>query len=107
MPEPRRSESNLEDVIALIASQARHQGARLTRTKLVKLLYFVDLRAWETFGRAVTGVEWVWHHYGPYSSTVVETCNRMAANDELEIEEGSNYFGSPEYRIRSQAEMYH
>jgi hypothetical protein len=50
----------LEDSIALVASQAAHQGAVLTKTKLVKLLYFLDLEAWSDLGRTVTGVEWSW-----------------------------------------------
>jgi len=85
----------LEDAIALLVSQATSAGIRLTRTKLVKLLYFVDLRAWEQLGQTVTGVEWIWHHYGPYSPSIVEACERMAASDELEVRETSIYYDPP------------
>jgi uncharacterized phage-associated protein len=98
---------SLEDSIAMVAAQAKHQGVVLTRTKLVKLLYFLDVRAWDTIGRTVTGVEWIWHHYGPYSSTVVEVCDAMAETGELEVEETANYFGKPEYRIHSVSEAYY
>jgi hypothetical protein len=98
---------SLEDTIAMLAAHARHQGVTLTRTKLVKLLYLLDVRAWETIGRTLTGVEWIWHHYGPYSPTVVEVCKRMSSTGELEAEETSNFFGSPEYRVRSANEAYY
>lgn len=101
------SSAPLEDTIALVASQAGHQGIRLTRTKLVKLLYFIDLRAWQQIGRTVTGAEWRWHHYGPYSASIVEACGRMAAAGELDVEATENWFGTPEYRISSAEEMYY
>jgi uncharacterized phage-associated protein len=103
--DPRRA--TLEDAITAVAAQAEGHGVALTRTKLVKLLYFVDLAAWESFGRTVTGVEWIWHHYGPYSSSIVEAVESMGSNDELELTESMNYFGSPEYRLRSISPAYY
>lgn len=96
----------LEDAVALVASMCGRHGVTLTRTKLVKLLYFVDVRSWERSGRVVTGVEWMWHYYGPYSAEIVATCNRMSANGELDVIPTSNYYGSPEYRIRTLEAMY-
>jgi hypothetical protein len=96
----------LEDAIALVASQAAARGVSLTRTKLVKLLYFVDLRAWEQLGHTVTGVEWIWHQYGPYSSSIIEACDRMSASGELGVVATANYYGSPEWRISSVEPLY-
>jgi hypothetical protein len=96
----------LEDAIALIAATCSRAGVELTRTKLVKLLYFVDLRSWERSGRVLTGVEWMWHHYGPYSAEIVSTCDRMHSNDEIKVQTKSNYYGSPTYCITSTTEAY-
>ena len=96
----------IEDAITLLAEQATSHGVGLTRTKLVKLLYFVDLRAWERLGHTVTGVEWLWHHYGPYSSSIVEACDRMATNGELHLFDAQNYYGSPEHRIKAEKSLY-
>ena len=103
--DPRRA--TLEDAITAVADQAEAQGVELTRTKLVKLLYFVDLEAWESFGRTVTGVEWIWHLYGPYSSSIMEAVQSMGSTDELELTETVNFFGSPEHRLRSIAPAYY
>jgi hypothetical protein len=35
--------------------------SKLTRTSLVKLLYFVNLRNWERSGEPLTNVKWRWH----------------------------------------------
>jgi hypothetical protein len=102
-----RSDRDLEDAITLVTQQARVQGVHLTRTKLVKLLYFVDLGSWERLGSRVSGVDWIWHHYGPYSGAIVDACERMAENGELELTFTNNYFGSPQVDISStRAEYY-
>lgn len=97
----------LEDAITLVAGQADAQGVRLTRTKLVKLLYFVDLAAWKRFGRTVTGVEWVWHHYGPYSGVIISACERMSESGEITERVTNNYYGSPQYDIESREAAYY
>jgi hypothetical protein len=97
----------LEDAITLIAATCQRSGYELTRTKLVKLLYFVDVRAWERSGRVLTGVDWMWHNYGPYSAEIVSTCDRMATHDEISIKMTSNFYGSPQYRITTVTEGYY
>lgn len=96
----------LEDAITLVAEEAARQRIQLSRTKLVKLLYFLDLKAFEAFGRTVTGAEWRWHHFGPYSETIIAACNKLAGS-ELQVEQTENYYGSPEYRIKSVEPAYY
>ncbi len=99
--------ATLEDAITAVAAQAKAQGVKLSRTKLVKLLYFIDLAAWRTFGRTVTGVEWIWHKFGPYSSSVIDAVERMSSEDELQVIQTNNYYGSVEYRIESVRPAYY
>lgn len=96
----------LEDCIALIAVQAASQCVILNRVKLVKLLYFLDLRAWKERGRAVTGVEWRWDTYGPYAEAIVEACERVADDGELETTETTPDYGSPENPMTFRAPRY-
>jgi hypothetical protein len=98
---------SLDDAISVIAERASTMSLQVTRTKLVKLLYFVDLRAWELYGRTVTGVEWIWHNYGPFSSEILSACRRLQLSDELDIEVGRNYYGSPQYEIQSSSPAYY
>jgi uncharacterized phage-associated protein len=88
----------LEDAITLIVARSPRV---VTRTSLVKLLYFVDLRGWERRGRSLTELPWRWHYYGPYADAVAEVVGDLEAADELIVEPNTSYFGTAEYRILS------
>jgi hypothetical protein len=98
--------ASLADSITLVAEHAAKKGFVLNRTKLVKILYFLDLTAWGEIGRIVTGIEWRWDNYGPYAAEIVETCIRMSKSGELEASQTQNEYGTTEYRIRSKSPRY-
>jgi uncharacterized phage-associated protein len=86
----------LEDTITYLLQTTRRP---LTRTALVKLLYFADLRSYERRGKPITGLGWIWHKFGPFSSEIYEVLGDLESADEVSIEVRPNYYGSPEYRI--------
>jgi len=96
----------LRDSITLIAAEAAKRGFVLNRVKLVKLLYFLDLRAWKELGHTVTGAAWRWDNCGPNAATIVAAYMHMADCGELETKAMSNSYGSPEYRIQSTSPRY-
>jgi len=98
--------ASLADSITLVADHAAKRGLVLNRTKLVKILYFLDLTAWNEIGRTITGVEWRCDNYGPYAADIVETCTRMSASGELAATQIQNDFGTTEYRLRSKCPRY-
>lgn len=49
---------------------ARDRGLRMTRTKVVKLLYLADLRSAASDGHVRSGILWRWWHYGPYCQSL-------------------------------------
>ncbi|OFT59928.1 Panacea domain-containing protein [Corynebacterium sp. HMSC05E07] len=65
--------NNIVKAITLhILQRSAELGYEVTRTKLQKLLYFADLNAVDRIGRTITGIDWMWHNYGPYSPAVTE-----------------------------------
>jgi uncharacterized phage-associated protein len=59
----------LRSALAILkAAQENHY--EITRTKLVKLLYFADLEAVENGGTPISGATWRWDNYGPYDHAV-------------------------------------
>lgn len=89
-------EHRLEDAIAFLVHRAPKP---LTRTALIKLLYFADLRSYELRHRPITVLHWVWHLYGPFASAVYDVANLMNANDELKVDVRMTPYGNPEYRL--------
>lgn len=90
-------------LVALLAA-ARAQAALITRTKAAKLLYLADLRAVEELGRPMSGVEWRWWHYGPYSKLLAAVEDDLVAAGIVERVTAENYYGNPEYRLRLSAQ---
>lgn len=52
--------------IHALLALANGRGLRMTRTKIVNLLYLADLRSVAEDGQARSGVLWRWWRYGPY-----------------------------------------
>lgn len=86
----------LEDAITYILERSR---LPLTRTALVKLLYFTDLRSYELRGKPITGLPWIWHNFGPFSTDIYDSLGYLESADEVTTEVRRNYYGSLEYRI--------
>jgi hypothetical protein len=86
----------LEDSITYLLERSR---LPLTRTTLVKLLYFADLRSYESRGKPITGLRWIWHNFGPFSTDIYDVLGYLESADEVATEVRRNYYGSPEYRI--------
>ncbi len=72
MPLFSRTEPDLRSLIAYMHARAEDRGITLHRTKLVKLLYLVDVERARTRRTPLTGVEWVFSHNGPHAEAVVE-----------------------------------
>src|SRR5580658_2922166 len=86
----------LEDVVTLVLKAK----PGTSRTALVKLLYFIDLRSWEVHARPLTSVEWIWHWFGPFAEEIGDAVGDMEVAGELDIRVHTNFFGHPEFRIQ-------
>lgn len=67
----------LGKLILYIVSQVEELGGFTTPIRLVKLLYLIDLEHQRRFGRTLTGLEWVYHLYGPYAFELPEIGARL------------------------------
>jgi hypothetical protein len=80
MPLFPRTEPDRRALIRYIVARSRGRDITLNRTKLVKLLYLVDVERVRARREPLTGLRWVFFHYGPYAFELI---------DELEAMEGS------------------
>lgn len=87
------------DLIKYIVWHATEARGGLSTLSLVKYLYLVDLYyAEETGGNTITGLPWIFYHYGPYctdSYRVIEDAVQRgvinAKHYESQYEEGAEY----------------
>lgn len=50
-----------------LLARAKREQYSMGRTKLVKLLYLIDLEYYRYNRKLLTGAKWIFYHYGPYS----------------------------------------
>jgi hypothetical protein len=81
MPLFPRIDPDLRSLVAYIVARARDRGVTLNRTKLVKLLYLIDVERVRGRREPLTGLDWVFFHYGPYAFELIDTLETMEGNE--------------------------
>lgn len=71
--------------IAALIAQAKAKHVSLPVTKLVKLLYLLDLGRAEMGQESVTSINWIWHNYGPFDNAIYRTQTYMVEHEEISI----------------------
>jgi hypothetical protein len=77
MPLFRNIEPDLRAIIAYIVARARERDITLNRTRLVKLLYLLDVERIRRRSAPLTGLNWIFFHYGPYAFELIDTLESM------------------------------
>jgi len=67
----------MSDLAKIVWAVVSHFPEGVSAKKLVKLIYFIDLKAAETLGHTISGADYLYHHYGPLP------CHFYHARDEL------------------------
>jgi hypothetical protein len=57
----------LRKLITYVILSTLERGGTLAKTKLVKLLYLIDVECYRRARASLTGLTWRFYHYGPYS----------------------------------------
>lgn len=81
----KKNFSALEKCIIYLVNNLQR---KLTRTKLIKLLFLADLAHYKKHKKSITGVRYYSYFYGPYSEEIMKTINKLNG---FEIEEYSRY----------------
>jgi hypothetical protein len=81
MPLFQRHDPDLRSLIAYLVAGALDKGVTLNQTKLVKLLYLIDVERAASGRSLLTGLRWVFYHYGPYALELPETLEPMEGRE--------------------------
>jgi hypothetical protein len=92
---------SLTDLIAAVATSVRDCGGAPSKTKILKLLYLLDIESYRKTGATVTGFEWKFHKYGPWTASYDDALQTAAqANKVLinarEFDEGATFINPVE-----------
>jgi len=59
--------NSLAELLAAIVSYVTEHGGYVTKTKLLKLLYLLDIEFYRAHGKIFTGFQWKYFHLGPWT----------------------------------------
>lgn len=67
----------LQSLVAYVVSKLVDMGASFGKTKLVKLLYLIDVENHRIRSRKLTALEWTFYHYGPYAFEIDQILKQL------------------------------
>lgn len=76
---------NGHDLILAVLGEARSAGVSLSKTKLLKLVYLVDLETCRSSGRIATGWDWKFHHFGPWTAEYDSSLEGLSGDGRVSI----------------------
>ena len=56
------------EIALAILARVRERSGSVNRTKLLKLLYLADIEHYRKFGETLTGFDWTFHLFGPWTA---------------------------------------
>jgi hypothetical protein len=83
--------ATLQDLIKHIVAEVIDAGGTLGTTRLVKLLYVIDVEYYRRHRKLLTGLDWIFYHYGPYSLEIPEIIRSLDLDipqDDVSIGDG-------------------
>jgi hypothetical protein len=74
----------VNDLILAVLSELNNAGASApSKTKLLKLLYLIDVESARSVGKPLTGWNWVFLHYGPWTADYDSVLDQLAKYDDV------------------------
>ena len=85
----------LHDLMAILCTKTFYK-TDLSKARLTKLVYLVDWEMSRRYGVTVSGVTWIFNHYGPYVDDVIDLAMRSV---DFDIIVTRNAYGSIKEQI--------
>ena len=75
---------NLDNLLSYIVFQVEDLGGFTTTIRLVKFLYLIDIEYFRRYQKLLTGLDWIYYHFGPYAFELPKIGRRMGYKLERE-----------------------
>jgi len=89
-----------DDLVWYLTWRVRQEEGVPAKTRLVKLLYLVDLLNVRDRNEQATSFEWTFYHYGPYAFAIDTVIDRQVGNT-IDVVSTDSYFGDRMFVYRS------
>jgi hypothetical protein len=92
--------SDIELILGVLAKRAKERGSLLTKIRLVKFLYLLDL-FWAQAHKGATFTNWKWEfvHYGPYCRASTDFIDRAEKFDYLSAKAYESRYNDEDFRL--------
>ncbi len=87
------SADKLTLLVKAILSRVKERRGYTTKTKLFKYLYLTDLEHYRYTGETLTGIDWIFYHYGPWAQECETLYAKLKDQGEIRV----NYSQSAEF----------
>jgi len=77
-------------LISAICTRVHDKEGYVTKTKLIKYLYLIDVEFYRRHKRTFTGFNWVFYDFGPWSYEYNEVFDEMSKSPLFRIKEGNH-----------------
>jgi Protein of unknown function (DUF4065) len=71
--------STAKELVLSVLTRIRELDTSASKTKLLKLLYLADIEHFRTTGDTLTGFDWIFYWYGPWSSDYDHLLDQLEA----------------------------
>ena len=97
---PSNNEDQILLILGVIAKRAGYRGSSLTKLRLVKFLYLLDL-FWSQAKDGETFTRWQWKfiYYGPYCRQSTNAIDRATQYGFLEAQSYESEYGDEDFRL--------
>jgi hypothetical protein len=68
---------DIRSLVAYLISRLTDIEASFGKTKLVKLLYLIDVEFYKLRSRKLTSFDWIFYHYGPYAPAIDDVLTQL------------------------------
>jgi len=79
--------NNILNLVKAICTRVKEKESVLTKTKLLKYLYLIDIEYYKNHNETFTGFKWIFYHFGPWTSEYDEVYKVLANSYEFQIKQ--------------------
>ncbi|MEW6417292.1 MAG: Panacea domain-containing protein [Nitrospirota bacterium] len=95
------------NIIKQIIKSAKEQDINIpAKTRLIKLLYLIEIEYYKHYQKRLTDLKWQFYHYGPYTSEIESILGSPDIEEEIPFVLGGGKLGSQYDLVREEVEVY-